>query len=104
MKKMILGLFLTVGVSGFALAGNSKLNEEKQVEDNANVDKVQKSNEEISTLDRLEFEKLFNCYYVTKMRFDFDGYVMYTTVSSESSPCVNGDEDGTIGITVIDAW
>lgn len=101
MKKIILGLFLTVGISGATFA-EVKLNEEIILE--TNTCEIADGDININTSEELDFEKIFDCYYITKLRYNFDGEIMDFTVYETASSCINGDEDGTISIKIIKAW
>lgn len=93
MKKIILGLFFTLSFSGVALAGNFSIGEVKDL-------KKSKSGFE-KKLNTLDLKKLFDCYYVTKIRIKLDGHNYDVTVDEGPAPCNPEDADGTIGFKFI---
>jgi hypothetical protein len=95
MKKIILGLFLTVGISGMALAGNESNNVES-VKNN-----LKEKSEVIKAIDKVDFEKPFDCWYGTTTNyFNADGTLSASISIGFAASCLPGDEDGTISIRV----
>lgn len=91
MKKKILGLFLTVGISSFALAGNF-INKKE-------IDNLKQKNVifiESKFVNKIDFEKIIDCYHAYYLKItDCDGRITTTNAGGNAGSC-GGEQDGTI--------
>lgn len=91
MKKIILGLFLTVGVSGIALAENQSNNQEIKIND------LKQKCEIVKIMDKAE--KLFDCWYGHRYdTYDSQGNLIESLSFGSAGPCRDGDADGTVSV------
>lgn len=92
MKKIILGLFLTVGVSGIALAGNG-FNER-----NVKSIDIEKKNELKSTFEKIDLKKFFDCWHGYKFTLVDCGGVKHSINIGGSAGSCGSYEEGSIVI------
>ncbi|SFH83851.1 hypothetical protein [Halpernia frigidisoli] len=93
MKKLILGLFLTVGISSFAMANSS-------VAKKSSLD-LSTSEKQLSIGKYLKLKYTMDCWNSTTWNdYDSSGHLTSSITVAYAGACLPGDADGTVHMTI----